>query len=80
MARFILCHEHAPSECRFAFAAWKGFESPLRRQHALGSCALGGHALWWTVDADDEATALSQLPPYLAVRTRVDKVSEVQIP
>jgi hypothetical protein len=80
MPRFMLSHTHEPQECRVAFAAWHGYESPLRRQHALASCAEGGHSLWWTVDADSEAAALAQLPPYVADRTQASRVSEVPIP
>ncbi len=67
----MLSHRHAPEECRVAFAAWKGFESPLRGRETIGSCRHGGHALWWTVEAPDEAAALAQLPPYVAARTEV---------
>jgi hypothetical protein len=42
MATFVLCHRHEPAECRFAFAAWRGFDSPLRHATALASCAVGG--------------------------------------
>ena len=80
MPRFMLSHRHSPSECAFAFAAWKGFSSPLRHDMAIGSCENGGHALWWTVEADDERFALAQLPPYVAERTEVTQVSEVPIP
>ena len=45
------------------YAAWNGFDSPLRKHGALASCANGGHRLFWTVDAQDGESALSQLPP-----------------
>ena len=80
MPRFMLTHKHEPAECRVAFASWHGYDSPLRRQPALGSCAEGGHSLWWTVDAPGEAEALAQLPDYVAERTEVSAVSEVSIP
>jgi len=80
MAKFVLSHRHDPAECSVAVAAWRGFASPLRRHPALGSCAAGGHALWWTVDAPDEAAALAQVPPFVAERTRVERVSSVSIP
>jgi hypothetical protein len=80
MPRFMLTHRHEPTECRVAFASWHGYDSPLRRQQALGSCAEGGHSLWWTVDAESTAHALAQLPPYVAERTEVSPVSEVPIP
>jgi hypothetical protein len=80
MAIYLLCHRHPPSECRVAFAAWRGFDSPLRARPALGSCEGGGHGLWWTVEAADEAAALAQLPPFVAARTEPVAVSELPIP
>jgi hypothetical protein len=80
MARYMLSHSHAAGECRTAFAAWRGFESPLRHHPTLGSCSAGGHSLWWTVEATDADTALAQLPPYVAERTNVSEVREVPIP
>jgi hypothetical protein len=77
---YQLTHQHAPEECRVAFAAWRGFDSPLRRRRTLASCADGGHQIWWTVEADDPAAALAQLPPYVAERTQLAAVSEVPIP
>ncbi len=62
------------------FASFKGHESPLRHQVTLGSCHSGGHAIWWTVDAVSEEDALRLLPFYVAERTTVTRVSEVQIP
>jgi hypothetical protein len=80
MARYLLCHRHEPRECRVAFAAWSGFPSPLRHRPALGTCALGGHDLWWTVEAEDPGAALAQLPEYVADRTEVVLIDEVPIP
>jgi hypothetical protein len=77
---FILCHEHRPEECRIAIAAWKGYRSPLRGGRPLGSCASGGHRLWWTVQAADGAAALAQLPGYVADRTIAQEVREVPLP
>jgi hypothetical protein len=77
---FMLSHRHDPSECPAAFAAWHGFDSPLRRQPTLASCAGGGHALWWTVEAPSTYAALAQLPDFVAARTDVTEVQEVPIP
>jgi hypothetical protein len=76
----MLCHRHTPAECRAAFAAWNGFDSPLRRGHGLASCASGGHSLYWTVEATTANDALALLPPFLAARAEVEEVSEVAIP
>ena len=80
MARYLLHHRHEPDECGVVFASFKGHDSPLRRQPTLASCRTGGHAIWWTVEADSEAEALGLLPFYVAERTTVTRVSEVQIP
>ena len=32
MPAFLLHHEHEPRDCAVTFAAWLGFDSPLRRQ------------------------------------------------
>jgi hypothetical protein len=80
MSRYLLQHRHEPHECGVVFAAFKGLESPLRHRTTLGSCRSGGHAIWWTVDADTEAEALELLPYYVAERTTVSRVSEVEIP
>ncbi|MGE5272913.1 MAG: hypothetical protein ACM3QU_03955 [Verrucomicrobiota bacterium] len=80
MARFLLEHRHEPQECGVVFAAFKGHGSPLRHSPTLASCRSGGHAIWWTVEADTEEAALRFLPRYVAERTTVSRVSEVQIP
>jgi hypothetical protein len=80
VASYMLCHRHAPEECRVAFAAWKGFSSPLRHHPTVGSCARGGHMLWWRVEAPTSEEALALLPLYLADRTEAVEVTEVPIP
>lgn len=80
MPRFVLHHRHDPRECAAAFAAWKGFRSPLRHRVTLASCLGGGHELWWLVEAADESAALAQLPTYLAERTTPNEVREIEIP
>ena len=80
MARYLLEHRHEPRECGVVFASFKGHRSPLRRRPTLASCRSGGHAVWWTVEAESEADALGLLPPYVARRTTVTRVSEVEIP
>ena len=80
MPTFVLSHQHRPDECRISIAAWKGVSSPLRGGEPMGSCATGGHRIWWKVQAQDAESALAQLPPYVAARTIVDEVREVPIP
>jgi hypothetical protein len=80
MPTFVLNHRHEPRECGVAIAAWKGFASPLRHSRPFGSCAHGGHAVWWTVEASDELSALALLPDFVAQRTVAEEVREVPIP
>ena len=80
MSRYLLEHRHEPRECGVVFAAFKGHESPLRHRPTLASCRSGGHAIWWTVDAESEGDALRLLPNYVAQRTTVSRVSEIEIP
>jgi hypothetical protein len=76
----LLHHHHESQECGVAFAAFKGHESPLRHQEALASCASGGHAIWWVVEAGCEEDALGLLPFYVAQRATATQVSGVRIP
>ena len=80
MALYLLQHRHSPAECAATFAAWKGFDSPLREGSAWCSCPTGGHHLWFLVDAADADTALGQLPRYVAERSEAVRVDEVSIP
>jgi hypothetical protein len=80
MPLFLLHHQHRPAECAAAFAAWQGFDSPLRRHRAASTCLEGGHGLWWRVEALDRQAALALLPPYVSGRTHVIAVREVRIP
>jgi len=80
MPLFLLHHQHAPADCAASFAAWTGFESPLRHESAASTCLTGGHALWWRVQAADAAAALALLPRFLARRTVPIEIREVEIP
>lgn len=80
MPLYLFHHRHEPGECGAAFAAWKGFDSPLRERPAWCSCLTGGHRLWIVADAPDDTTALSLLPGFLADRSDVFRVAEVSIP
>lgn len=85
MPRYMLVHSHRPVECGVAYAAWRGFDSPLRRAATAGSCGVpsGGedlHRIWWTVDAVSERAAFAHLPPWVAERTVAEPVSQVAIP
>jgi hypothetical protein len=80
MPLFLRPHQHAPAECAAAFAAWLGFDSPLRGGEAASTCLEGGHVLWWRVEAADRHAALALLPPYVSRRTDAIPVRHVQIP
>jgi hypothetical protein len=80
MAHYLLQHRHEPDECGAVFNSFKGHRSPLRHRTTLASCRSGGHAIWWTVDAETEQDALGLLPTYVAERSVATRVSEVGIP
>lgn len=80
MASFLLCHRHTPDECPVAFAAWKGFSSPLRHEPVLSSCPSGDHQCWWQVEAPSAGDALELLPRYVAARTTAVEVGRAPVP
>jgi len=80
MPFFLLHHQHEAHECAAAFAAWQGFDSPLRHHHARSTCLTGGHDLWWQVEAADSREALALLPRFVARRTNPIPIREVRIP
>ena len=45
MPELLLHHQQARGVGAAAFAAWTGFESPLRGRPAASTCLSGGHAL-----------------------------------
>jgi len=77
MRTFMLCHRHESRECRVAFAAWRGFASPLRRALAASSCRQGGHEIWWRVQAADVDAAMALLPGFVAERTEAVEIRDV---
>jgi hypothetical protein len=80
MPRFLIHHRHEPPEYGVVFTAFKGHDSPLRHRATLASCAFGGHAIWWSVEAASAVDALGLLPFYVAERATVTRVGEVEIP
>jgi hypothetical protein len=80
MPVYLLQHTHEPGECAVAFAAWNGFDSPLRHQPAASTCLTGAHAVWWRAHAENAATALALLPPYVAERTTALEIREIETP
>ena len=80
MPCFLIHHRHESSDCGVVFAAFKGFETPLRHRATIASCAFGDHTIWWTVEAASEAEALALLPYYVAQRANVTRIGEVDIP
>ena len=80
MSPYRLVHRHQAHECPIAYAAWKGYDSPLRGLRAVSSCPVGGHEIWFDLEADNETAALAHLPHYLAERSVAVKIGEVSIP
>lgn len=80
MSLFYLHHSHDPGECAAAFAAWRGFESPLRHRPAAATCLTGGHCVLWRVEAKSRREAIALLPAFVASRTEAIEVRDVEIP
>jgi hypothetical protein len=80
MSPFLLHHRHRAEECGAVFASFRGHDSVLRHRSAVATCATGGHAIWWLVEARDTEDALALLPHYVAQRTKATLVREVEIP
>ena len=80
MPQYVLHHQHVPAECGVAYAAFKGHASPLRHHMALASCLFGSHSIWWTVEAENEPAAWALLPFFVARRTEIVRVEEINIP
>lgn len=80
MPDYLLEHRHTANECAAAFAAWRGFASPLRGEEVQCTCLAGEHALRWRVAADHPDAALALLPRYVAERTEIVEVRDVVIP
>ena len=80
MPKFLLQHQHEAAECEAAFAAWRGFESPLRNHPADSTCLAGDHRLWWRVEAESSEAAVALLPAFVGERTTVTRVREVEVP
>jgi hypothetical protein len=80
MPKFMLQHHHEAAECEAVFAAFQGFESPLRNKPAPSTCLAGTHCLWWCAEAPSAEAALAQLPRFVAERTRATCVRDVGIP
>ena len=80
MPRFLIHHRHAAARVRRRVRGLPGPREPAPPPPTLASCASGGHAIWWTVEAATEADALALLPFFVAERSTVAAVSEVEIP
>jgi hypothetical protein len=80
MGTYVLSNTHHDGECAATFAAWRGFESPLRRSAPASGCRWSDHRLWWEVEAESAEEALRQLPPFVADRTEVIRVIRADLP
>jgi hypothetical protein len=77
---FLVHHHHEPHECGIAFKSFLGHRSALRHKATLATCIEGGHTIWWEIEAANEQDALAQLPFFVAERSTVTRVSQVDIP
>jgi hypothetical protein len=80
MPSYLLHHRHEADKCGVALTAFRGHTSSLRHATAISSCPFGEHSIWWTVVAESERSAQALLPFYVAERTTVTQVSEIEIP
>ena len=80
MPLFLLHHHHEPAECEAAFAAWRGFSSPLRRHPAPSTCLAGGHALWWKVEAADQRASTRAAAGLRRAPNGPIEVRDIEIP
>ena len=81
MPFFLLHHQHEAHECAAAFAAWQGFESPLRHRRVRVELPLRRtRALVAGGRLRATAQALALLPRFVAQRTHPIQVREVEIP
>lgn len=80
MHDYMLYHRHSSRDCATCFAAWHGFDSPLRGSPAISTCTLGAHEIWWHVRACDDRDALARLPSFVATRAIAIRVAPVDIP
>ena len=80
MPRYLVHHRHEPHECGVAFTAFRATRAGFASRPTLASCASGGHAIWWAVEAATETEALALLPFFVAERSTATRVSEVEIP
>lgn len=80
MAFFLIHSRHQEAECPATYAAWRGFESPLRRSAPYATCLWGGHEVWWETEAESQAAALRQLPTFVAERSRAIRVMKASLP
>lgn len=57
-----------------------GAPSTARGLSAPSTRLAGGHRIWWSVEAPDEALALALLPVFVARRTEAIAVRHVKVP
>lgn len=78
MARYLLHHRHQPASVAIVFASFKGNQAASPPRHAA-SCPPADTRSGARVDAGSAADA-ARPPFYVAQRTTVTCVSDVQIP
>lgn len=79
MPRYLLRHAHDADDCAVAFAAWKGFESPLRGTTLTSTCPGGAHEVYAVVTAPGPDEALGHLPPWVRARASATLARDVRI-
>ena len=80
MPRYVLHHRHEAHECGVVFASFKGHNSPLRRQPRSPRAAPADTQSGGPWKPPPRQKPLALLPPYVAERTAMARVSAVDIP
>src|SRR5688500_17006319 len=66
---YLVVNHHSEAECAATIAAWRRFESALRRSVPISGCSRNDHRIWWRVDTRNQDEALAMLPSFVASRT-----------
>ena len=80
MPRYLLHHHHEPNECGVVFAAFRGFDSPLRHSARWLPAVPAAIRSGGRSTPASEANALALLPFYVAERTTAVPSARSQIP
>jgi hypothetical protein len=79
-ARLSVCRITWSTTAIPQWSAKRSSASPLRYGTALASCRTGGHEIWWSVTAENEAAAFYLLPTFVSGTSTATSFDEVRVP